>query len=166
MAKGSITFEFDTLADLARQMRMLLVDEVRGELDRAMGLSATVKSAVHVSSPSLATTEAGGAVGGACVENGADLTVAPTEIPEQVHQINRETIAVAAAMSTMIKEAKAPAKRDAPDITLENLATAPYPELLAFCECTPEVGVDVSKSQPPFFRKLVEMKIKTYLESK
>jgi len=51
-------------------------------------------------------------------------------------------------------------------LTLETLADAPYPELLAFCERNPGVGVDVAKSQPAFFRKFVEMKVKTYLETK
>lgn len=51
-------------------------------------------------------------------------------------------------------------------LTLETLADAPYPELLAFCERNPGVGVDVAKSQPAFFRKLVEIKVKTFLETK
>jgi len=37
--------------------------------------------------------------------------------------------------------------------------------LLAFCEHNPAVGVDVSKCQAAFFRKLVEMKIKAFLET-
>jgi hypothetical protein len=56
-------------------------------------------------------------------------------------------------------------EQNTPALTLETLATAPYPDLLAFCEHTPAVGVDVSKCQAAFFRKLVEMKIKAFLET-
>ena len=158
MAKGTLVFEFETLADLARQMRRVLIDEVRAELDRTMTIPGSVLSVVgRPSQPQLGAD----AVDPAKTDK-VDPTVA-SAISEGMRQINRETAAAAAAVDDMIAEAEAPT---ALEVTLENLCTASYPELLAFCEHTPAVGVDVSKCQAAFFRKLVEMKIKAFLETK
>jgi len=158
MAKGTLVFEFETLADLAHQMRRVLIDEVRAELDRTMTIPGSVLSVVgRPSQPQLGAD----AVDPAKTDK-VDPTVA-SAISEGMRQINRETAAAAAAVDDMIAEAEAPT---ALEVTLENLCTASYPELLAFCEHNPAVGVDVSKCQAAFFRKLVEMKIKTYLETK
>lgn len=50
-------------------------------------------------------------------------------------------------------------------LSLEELESAEYDKLLEFCRQNPEIGVDAEKSQPPFFRKRVEMKIRTFLET-
>lgn len=158
MAKGTLVFEFETLADLANQMRRVLIQEVRAELDRTMTIPGSVLSVVgRPSQPQLGAD----AVDPAKTDK-VDPTVA-LGISEGMRQINRETAATAAAVDDMIAEAEAPT---ALEVTLENLCTASYPELLAFCESTPAVGVDVSKCQAVFFRKLVEMKIKAFLETK
>ena len=97
--------------------------------------------------------------------------------PEEVRRGNQEAAAAAVGAATKVaepvKEESKPVSEAAPEqnvpvptLTLEMLGTAPYRDLLVFCEHNPEVGVDVSKCQAAFFRKLVEMKIKTYLETK
>jgi len=53
-----------------------------------------------------------------------------------------------------------------PTVTLETLSTVEYSILLAFCDAHPEVGVNTATCQAAFFRKLVEHKVKTYLETK
>lgn len=50
-------------------------------------------------------------------------------------------------------------------LSLEEIESAEYDKLLEFCRQNPEIGVDAEKSQPPFFRKRVEMKIRTFLET-
>jgi len=59
-----------------------------------------------------------------------------------------------------------PEEQNAPTVTLENYTTVPYPALLEFCILHPEIGVDASKCGPSFFRKLVETRVKNFLESK
>ena len=138
MAKGTLVFEFETLADLAHQMRRVLVDELRAELDRTMTIPGSVLSVVgRPSQPKL---------GADTVDPAKTDKVDPTAalgISEGVRQISRETAATAAAVDDMIAEAEAPT---ALEVTLENLCTASYPELLAFCESTPAVGVDIDKA--------------------
>lgn len=99
-------------------------------------------------------------------------------IDAAVRQANKEAAVVLTANAEALVEAVEPPpakaetvatptpEQNTPAITLETLANAPYPELLAFCERNPGVGVDVFKCQQAFFRKLVEMKIKTFLETK
>jgi hypothetical protein len=92
-------------------------------------------------------------------------------ITEEVRKLNQEAaealVGAVAPVAEKVETVPAPEQNvPVPTLTLETLADAPYPELLAFCEHTPAVGVDVSKCQAAFFRKLVEMKIKAYLETK
>ena len=54
----------------------------------------------------------------------------------------------------------------APTVTLETLSTVEYSVLLAFCDAHPEVGVNTASCQAAFFRKLVEHKVKAFLETK
>jgi len=65
------------------------------------------------------------------------------------------------------EEAKAEPKEEAkaePKVTLENLSTVPYGELLAFCDANPDIGVNTQKCVQEFFRGYVETRIRTYLE--
>jgi hypothetical protein len=65
------------------------------------------------------------------------------------------------------EEAKAEPKEEAkaePKVTLENLSTVPYGELLAFCDANPDIGVNSQKCVQEFFRGYVETRIRTYLE--
>ena len=174
MAKGTLVFEFESALDLENQMRAYLrlpqlqevtlgeaeqtANMVRGVLGKpGDGMTFSVSSEERVES----------------AQRGAEATeVNPSPM---VGKGNQETAAAAVAAATKVaepvKEESKPVSEAAPEqsipaLTLETLATAPYPDLLAFCEHTPAVGVDVSKCQAAFFRKLVEMKIKTYLETK
>ena len=65
------------------------------------------------------------------------------------------------------EEAKVEPKEEAkaePKVTLENLSTVPYGELLAFCDANPDIGVNTQKCVQEFFRGYVETRIRTYLE--
>ena len=159
MVKGTITFEFETLADLARQMRLVLIDEVRGALDRTLAIPIPSSSPVE----SLTAEETTDTTTTPCPTPPSESTEATME---EVRQITRQVAAAATTVSVMVEGATVPAGQNSPTLNLENLATEPYPELLAFCTRHPEVGVNVAMCQPAFFRKLVECKIKTYLESK
>ena len=148
MAKGTLVFEFESTFDLENQMRAYLRLPQLKEL--------TLKEAEKA--PDMAR--------GALGEPEHHLITQPTVVGGMVAP--EEPVVTTAEP---VKEESKPVSEAAPEqsipaITLETLATAPYPDLLAFCEHTPAVGVDVSKCQAAFFRKLVEMKIKTYLETK
>ena len=170
MAKGTLVFEFESALDLENQMRAYLrlpqLKEVTlGEAEQAPDMARGVL----------------GRSGDGMTFSASSLTAPPmagktaSGITEEVRKLNQEaaTAAVAAAtkVAEPVKEESKPVSEAAPEqsipaLTLETLADAPYPELLAFCEHTPAVGVDVTKCQAAFFRKLVEMKIKAYLETK
>ena len=170
MAKGTLVFEFESPLDLENQMRAylrlpLLKEVTLGEAEQAPDTARGVL----------------GRPGDGMTFSASSLTASPmagktaSGITEDVRKLNQEaaTAAVAAAtkVAEPVKEESKPVSEAAPEqsipaLTLETLADAPYPELLAFCEHTPAVGVDVSKCQAAFFRKLVEMKIKAFLETK
>ena len=170
MAKGTLVFEFESALDLENQMRAylrlpLLKEVMFGGAEQAPD---TARGAL-------------GKLGDGMTFSASSLTAPPmagktaSGITEEVRKLNQEaaTAAVAAAtkVAEPVKEESKPVSEAAPEqsipaLTLETLADAPYPELLAFCEHTPAVGVDVSKCQAAFFRKLVEMKIKAFLETK
>lgn len=136
-------------------------------------IPATQASTLPPIEPTKAQVEEAGKI----AKETADALRTASGIDAAVRQANREA---AAAMTAAVTQAAEPFKealkamvdatptpeQNAPAITLETLANAPYPELLAFCEHNPGVGVDVSKCQQAFFRKLVEMKIKTFIETK
>ena len=185
MAKGTLVFEFESAFDLANQLRAYLrlpqlkeltLKEAEKAPDMARGALGELGDGMTFSVSSEERVKAAGR-GAEATEFNASPMVGRTAsgIPEEVRKGNQETAAAAVAAATKIagpvKEESKPVSEAAPEqsipaLTLETLATAPYPELLAFCEHTPAVGVDASKSQPEFFRKWVEMKIKTYLETK
>lgn len=164
MAKGTLVFEFESALDLENQMRAYLrlpllkevtfggaeqaPDTARGALGE-MGNGMTFSASSLTASPMAGKTASG--------------------ITEEVRKLNQEAAEVLVGADAPVAEKveTVPAsEQNVPTLTLETLATAPYPDLLAFCEHTPAVGVDVSKCQASFFRKLVEMKIKAYLETK
>jgi len=164
MAKGTLVFEFESALDLENQMRAYLrlpqLKEVTlGEAEQAPDMARGVL----------------GKPGDGMTFSASSLTAAPmagktaSGITEEVRKLNQEAaevlVGAVAPVAEKVETVPAP-EQNVPTPTLETLADAPYPELLAFCEHTPAVGVDVSKCQAAFFRKLVEMKIKTYLETK
>jgi hypothetical protein len=164
MAKGTLVFEFESALDLENQMRAylrlpLLKEVTLGEAEQAPD---TARGAL-------------GEMGNGMTFSASSLTASPmagktaSGITEEVRKLNQEAAEVLVGADAPVAEKveTVPAsEQNVPTLTLETLATAPYPELLAFCEHTPAVGVDVSKCQASFFRKLVEMKIKAYLETK
>lgn len=189
MAKGTITFEFESLPDLQRQMwaalgpMSLMADAAAKSLcpqpvqaDAARTLPAgTVYHSDGREPTHIPTTQA----------TPFEPTKAPVDAAGEIAKETADAIRTAsgndaagrqadkeAAAATQAAEPVKEALKDmvgatpTPAITLENLGTAPYPELLAFCKSNPEVGIDVSNSQQEFFRKYVEIRIKTFLETK
>ena len=164
MAKGTLVFEFESPLDLENQMRAylrlpLLKEVTLGEAEQAPDMARGVL----------------GRPGDGMTFSASSLTASPmagktaSGITEEVRKLNQEAAEVLVGADAPVAEKveTVPAsEQNVPTLTLETLATAPYPDLLAFCEHTPAVGVDVSKCQAAFFRKLVEMKIKAYLETK
>lgn len=166
MAKGTLVFEFESALDLENQMRAYLrlpllkevtfggaeqaPDTARGALGE-MGNGMTFSASSLTASPMAGKTASG--------------------ITEEVRKLNQEAaealVGAVAPVAEKVETVPAPEQNvPVPTLTLEMLADAPYRDLLVFCEHNPAVGVDVSKCQAAFFRKLVEMKIKTYLETK
>ena len=165
MAKGTLVFEFESALDLENQMRaylrLPLLKEVM--LKEAEKAPDTARGAL-------------GEMGNGMTFSASSLTASPmagktaSGITEEVRKLNQEAAAATKVAEPVKEESKpvleAAPEQNVPTLTLETLADAPYPDLLAFCEHNPAVGVDVSKCQASFFRKLVEMKIKAYLETK
>ena len=169
MAKGTLVFEFESPLDLENQMRAYL----RMPLLREVMLKEAEKA------PDMARGALGELAEGMTFSVSSEA-LPPSYKPEH-HRITEPTVvggmvapeeSVATPAEPVKEGLKAGAEttpaseQNAPALTLETLATAPYPDLLAFCEHTPAVAVDVSKCQAAFFRKLVEMKIKAFLETK
>ena len=168
MAKGTLVFEFESPLDLENQMRAYLRLPLLREV-----MFGTLTQASNV--PAIEPTKAQVEEAGKIASETAQAIRTASGIAEEVRKLNQEAAAAAVAAATKVaepvKEESKPVSEAAPEqsipaLTLETLATAPYPDLLVFCEHNPAVGVDVSKCQASFFRKLVEMKIKTYLETK
>lgn len=180
MAKGTITFEFESLPDLQRQMwaalgPMSLMEDAARTLPAGTVYYSDGRKTTHIPTtqatpfkPTKAQVDAAGEF----AKETVDAMRTASGIDAAGCQADKEA-AVATQAAEPVKEESKPVSEAAPEqnvpvptLTLETLADAPYRDLLAFCEHTPAVGVDVSKCQAAFFRKLVEMKIKTYLETK
>lgn len=166
MAKGTLVFEFESALDLENQMRAYL----RLPLLKEVMLKEAEKA------PDMARG-ALGEMGNGMTFSASSLTASPmagktaSGITEEVRKLNQEAaealVGAVAPVAEKVETVPAPEQNvPVPTLTLEMLADAPYRDLLVFCEHNPAVGVDVSKCQAAFFRKLVEMKIKTYLETK
>ena len=48
-------------------------------------------------------------------------------------------------------------------VTLETLSAVPYDMLLAFCGQNADIGIDADKCINPYFRQMVESRVKTFL---
>ena len=178
MAKGTITFEFESLPDLQRQMwaalgPMSLMADAARTLSAGTAYYSDGREPTHIpttqATPFEPTKVQVDAAGEFAKETVNAIRTASGIDAAGCHA-DKEGV-TATKVAEPLKEESKPVSEAAPEqsipaLTLETLATAPYPDLLAFCEHTPAVGVDVSKCQAAFFRKLVEMKIKTYLETK
>lgn len=182
MAKGTITFEFESLPDLQRQMwaalgPMSLMADAASTLPAGTVYYSDGRKPTHIPTtqatpfePTKAQVDAAGEF----AKETVDAIRTASGIDAVGCQADKEAAVATQAAEPVKEELKAGAETTpapeqnvpVPTLTLETLADAPYPDLLAFCEHTPAVGVDVSKCQASFFRKLVEMKIKAYLETK
>ena len=180
MAKGTITFEFESLPDLQRQMwaalgPMSLMEDAARTLPAGTVYYSDGRKTTHIPTtqatpfkPTKAQVDAAGEF----AKETVDAMRTASGIDAAGCQADKEAAVATQAAEPVKEELKAGAEttpapeQNVPTLTLETLADAPYPELLAFCEHNPAVGVDVSKCQASFFRKLIEMKIKAYLETK
>lgn len=211
MARGMISFEFETLADLENQLKRALglgrasaggvllpvspfkypepaPDGPRGVLGKP-GDGMTFAGATTLGpqqapiEPTKAQVEEQREIS---KENAAAVRTAES-INAEVRAANKEAAAAAMgavtqvvepvkeALKTMLEGGPSPVQplqedvtvpAHMEDVTLDNLTTVDYPVLLSFCDRHPEVGVVTEKCKPTFFRKLVECKVKTYLETK
>lgn len=173
MAKGTITFEFESLPDLQRQMWEALGTDAARTLPGGTVYYNDGREPTHIpttqatpSEPAKARVDEAGEI----AKETADAIRTASGIDAVGRQADKEA-AVATKVAGPVKEESKPVSEAAPEqntpaITLETLANVPYPELLAFCKSNPEVGVDVSKCQNEYFRKFVEMKVKIWLETK
>lgn len=207
MARGMISFEFETLADLENQLKRALglgqasaggvllpvspfkypepaPDGPRGVLgkpgDGMTFAGATTPGPQQAPiEPTKAQVEEQREIS---KENAAAVRTAES-INAEVRQANKEAaasmiqaeieahigpkIAAAVSLEGSDKKPDTPVEgAPAADVTLDTLTTVDYSVLLAFCDQHPEVGVVTEKCKPTFFRKLVECKVKTYLETK
>ena len=165
MAKGTLVFEFESALDLENQMRAYLrLPQLKEVMLRKLKAPDTARGAL-------------GEMGNGMTFSASSLTASSmagktaSGITEEVRKLNQEAAEVLvgadAPVAEKVETVPAPEQNvPVPTLTLEMLADAPYRDLLVFCEHNPAVGVDVSKCQASFFRKLVEMKIKAYLETK
>lgn len=190
MAKGTLVFEFFSALDLENQMRAYLrlpqLKEVAlGELETeiakrsvlgkpgegmtvaktASGIEEEVRKFNAEAAAAHMAAVAAEAVA-PVVDKMAKIVAAPPEPPA-----TQEQPAPISAPTTPVEQVQtaAPATQSGPvveTVTLETVETVPYEELLAFCERNPVTGMDVTKCKPSFFRKLVEMRVKAYLETK
>lgn len=171
MAKGEITFYFDTLADLRTQLEETL--GLGGE--RTSTPNATDSAQIGKPDPLYPvaepdeTEQAPEMVRGVLGKLGDGMTHLPAV----------ETAAQPLAKEEPVVTQQEPAKESAPqtqqeqvpensegtkaDVTLENLSGVPYEALLAFCEQNPGVGINVAKCGAAFFRPMVEHKVKSFL---
>lgn len=160
MTKGTLTIEFDGVADLARQLRLLAAGAALLDIEAPVVVPRTTDD----NTPT--TTER--------VQIGKPDSLCPTAETEErsqtVTQSSQATAVVAPQepakdMASSAAPQQPPEKSEAAkaDVTLENLSGVPYEALLAFCEQNPGVGINVKMSQPTYFRKTVEHRIKAFL---
>jgi len=193
MAKGYITFEFDTLGDLEAQMRTALglradrpfastqlAPEVQQIPDTVRGVLGKVGDGMSSGRNAPPTIDEVRAFNQKAVA--AHIEAEKALVVETLPILNATLAAAAGVPPALSPVAQAvvdtaqetnhaadtatgiPAT--APTVTLETLSTVEYSILLAFCDAHPEVGVNTATCQAAFFRKLVEHKVKTYLETK
>lgn len=170
MAKGTLHIEFESTEDLLTQLRVLVsgVSIGAGLATPAAGINAargwplsdtrgaTGLEATKAKEPTETVAK---------MEKAAVEPLAASKPPEPLRQ---EPEPVVEQRPEPVEElaAEGDTAPAAGRITLENLSSVPYPELLAFCQATPAVGIDATRSANPFLRPVVEHKVKAYLSTR
>jgi hypothetical protein len=167
MAKGTLVFEFETALDLENQMRaylrMPLLQEVTlGELEGEEATTQPVTRVVPGGTTFGSASSRSFTYPDAWAVEAPPIAVPPLSPVEPTKAMVEE----AAKIAQEELERQAVAADETPPVTLETLGEVEYPVLLAFCKSNPGVGLDVSKCQHEYFRKMVEMRVKTFLETK
>lgn len=163
MAKGKLIIEFDDAADLRRQLQMLMYGA------EWMGKAAPTPPAPLVpltpEQQDINPSSPRGVLGIVGMDMQAERTAPAEPVPEAPKAPEPAKEPEKPAEKPAEASPTPPAAGDQVALTLETLGTAPYDDLLKFCEQNKVVGVDVEKNRQPFFRKLVEMRIRTHLET-
>lgn len=191
MAKGELTFYFETLADLQAQLRAVLGlgapdDKLAAEyavrMERAEAPRDTLGCVGAGMSAPVEPTKAQVEEAGKITAETAQAIRTASVIDAEVRKANQEAAAAAVAAATQaaepIREAlkemvdATPEKplaegaaQDGAPLTAETASTVPYEELLAFCDRTPAIGINTEKCKAKFFRPMVEFKVLAYLET-
>ena len=152
MAKGVFTIEFCDLADLEAQLRAALGCGCKGHPELAKVGPEPIKM----------TSEPAGDEYRAKVQVQESLPPAILE-PEKPIEEKPQPQQEPEKPAEEKKPEPAPAQQGEETLTLENMAQASHEELLAFCGRHSEVGIDPSKCAAPFFRSMIEHRIRAYL---
>lgn len=173
MAKGKFIIEFDNTGELRAQLEVLLKGATLAALNEQVVSEAARLQELRRGEPGVppetpkaeqAPTGPRGVLGNLGAGMSSDRSVLDEDLPkEQPTQPTKESPETPAEKHPAGAAATAGEQQVA--LTLETLGTAPYDDLLKFCEQNKVVGVDVEKNRQPFFRKLVEMRIRTHLET-
>lgn len=196
MAKGILSFEFESIEDLRMQL-MQAIGLAEAPAPK-MGTGCIYPTAPDMRDGTTVIGPSHGVLGalGADMSGPINPTKAQIEEQAQISRENAEAVragaiadetrkanqeaAKAAIAAAATPPAQVTAEQEQPaasapqaepagdgvEVTLENLSTVDYPVLLALCERIPEIGVDAAKKTSIMFRKLVEHRIKIYLETK
>ncbi len=184
MAKGILTFEFSSALDLENQMRaylrMPLLKEVTlGELETTAS-GPTFAESLRVPAPTLEPSADGGileqrkrAAEEAVAAQAKEVAdkMAAAKAAEKAGQeaeagkASQEMNDVPPPGPAVTQPTSDPASTT-PQVTLENLSDVPYPELLAWCAANKVAMVDPVKNAPMFFRTMVEMRARAFLEAR
>lgn len=154
MAKGTLTFEFDSITDLFCQM-MAMLNGVGGKHPATVLAPPeqfkTVEPAAVKTEPAFAPEKPAQA---APLKAEPPVEAKPEPVEAKPEQADGPE-----------KPAQQQETQAAETVTLETLSSVPYPELLDFCRRHPGANVNPEKNAATFFRDLVESRVKRYLES-
>lgn len=154
MAK--ITFEFGTRAELDAQLRDFL-GVVCADVDFSEHNQRLLDAAAACPKESVMVEP---------VQKAVEPTVQVAQPVEKAIVAPVEPVPPVANVKSAVVVESAGATVSAPAVTLDNLTTAPYDTLLAFCKTHNVAGVDVEKNISHWFRKMVEYRIQAFLATK
>lgn len=162
MAKGTLTFEFDSITDLFCQM-MAMLNGVGGKHPATVLAPPEQFKTVEPVEPAAVKTEPAFAP-----EKPAQAAPLKAEPPVEAKPEPVEAKPEQAdgpEKPAQQQEVARQSEQQAETVTLETLSSVPYPELLDFCRRHPGANVNPEKNAATFFRDLVESRVKRYLES-
>ena len=192
MTKGTLTIEFDGIADLIQQLRLLTAGAALLDIETPAVVprttadtpKATERAQIDKPDPLYPTAETEErpeptpdsgrgvlrklGVGDSMTYQSPveTVTCSPqtvTQSPQATTVVAPQELAKDMASSAVPQQAPEHSEGIKADVTLDNLSEVPYETLLAFCEQNPGVGINVTKCGAAFFRPMVEHKVKSFL---